>query len=471
MRTGPRNRDAISRVRSARRPLRVPYQRRFFRYGKRETTCLRFFAFIARISKLANRRLINRVRRGFLLAFASFFLFAGGCASQPPEPFVISDAQDNYDALPAGLPAIAILPVSAASGVSRETVLDLEDELRRQLAWGGRFKPVTMGKWLDSAFTRSRAANPFILLAALREERYPAPLRALCKPSVFISQGYHILHLNVFPLTGSPYPLNIIRFFREGREIKPLIAACLEELSLRFDEAVREPETGKKRIILESFTLEFHKLLELESGEFEFISAPFITQHGLILRDSDDFFSLFLGYGLGASGLVRVMRSAGLADYAESGKGNPATADYLIRGRVQLSDEMNILYADVLETSGRNVLPGVRHPFRGTDFKSIWNACQEAACLILESLYPPGSLVRVPPLSAWGSGFFRDAMLIGWDRLDYMVLPKGMYEIKTGPLVGQGGETPEKTFYILLDTETLVFEDREGKYVWNLLRK
>ncbi|MDR1179908.1 MAG: hypothetical protein LBK44_05325, partial [Spirochaetales bacterium] len=91
--------------------------------------------------------------------------------------------------------------------------------------------------------------------------------------------------------------------------------------------------------------------------------------------------------------------------------------------------------------------------------------------LILESLYPPGSLVRVPPLSAGGRGFFRDATLIGWDRLDYMVLPKGMYEIKTGPLLGQSAKSSEKTFYILLDTETLVFEDREGKYVWNLLRK
>lgn len=407
----------------------------------------------------------------FLAAFVPLFLFPGGCASQPPQTLVVSDAQDAYEALPAGLPAIALLPVRAASGVPQETLAELEDELRRQFALGGKFKPVTIGKWLDSAFTRPRAANPFALLAALREERYPAPLQALCKPSVFISQGYCILHLGFFPLAGSPYPFGILRFFRESGDIKAVIAACLEEFALRFPAALREPEKGKKRIIVESFALEFRRLLELENGEFEFIGVPFVTQQGFIVRDTDDFFSLFTAYGLEASGIVRVMRPADLADYADGGKAGPSRADYLVRGRVQLSDEMNILYADVVETSGDKVLLGVRHPFRGTDFRSIWEACQEAVRLILEGLYPPGSLVRVPLLSAGGRGFFRDAMLIGWDRLDCVVLPKGMYEIKTGSILRQGAELLEKTFYVLLDTENLVFEDREGKYVWNLLQK
>jgi hypothetical protein len=406
-----------------------------------------------------------------ILALAPLFLFPAGCVSPPPETLVISDAQDNYAALPASLPAIALLPASLASGVSRETVSELEDELRRQFAAGGKFKPVTLDKWLASAFTQPRAADPFALLEALREERYPVPLQALCKPSMFISEGYLILHLSVFPLSGSPYPLSVLRFFKEGGDIREAVSACLEELDARFAAAFHEPETGKKRIVVENFSLEFRKLLELESGEFEFIGAPFITQHGFILRDADDFFSLFLGYSLEAAGIARVMRSAGLADYAQSGKAAPSRADYVIRGRVQLSDEMNILYADVTETAGGKPVLGLRHPFRETDFKSIWDACQEAACLILEGLYPPGSLTRVPPLSARGSGFFRDSMLIGWDRLERMVFPKGMYEIKTGSRLRQSAEASAKTFYILLDTENLIFEDREGKYVWNLLQK
>ncbi|MDR1624925.1 MAG: hypothetical protein LBT33_00155 [Spirochaetia bacterium] len=407
----------------------------------------------------------------FLVALAPPFLFLVGCASQPPEAIVVSDAQDAYDALPAGLPALALLPAWAASGVPRETLAGLEEELRRQLVFGGKFRPVTMGKWLDSAFTRPRAEGPFVLLAALREERYPAPLEALCKPSVFVGGGYGILHLVFFPLAGSPYPFAVMRFFREGEDIKPLVAACLEELPLRLAAARREAETGKKRVVLEGFALEFRKLLELESGEFEFIGAPFITQQGFVVREGDDFFSFFLGYGLEASGLVRVMPGAALGDYAEGGKRDPARADYLVRGRVQLSDQMNILYAEVVEASGGGVLLGLRHPFRGTDFRSIWDACQEAARLILEGLHPPGSLVRLPPLAAAGRGFFRDGMLIGWDRLERAVLPKGMYEIRTGSPLRQGGDPWAKTFYVLLDRENLVFEDREGKYVWNLLQK
>ncbi|MCL1818870.1 MAG: hypothetical protein FWG35_08050, partial [Spirochaetaceae bacterium] len=274
------------------------------------------------------------------------------------------------------------------------------------------------------------------------------------------------------PFAGSPYPVSVLRFFREGEEAEAL-SACLEELYARFF-ARRE---DKKRVAIESFGLEFRKLLELESGEFEFIAAPLVVHSGITLREGDDFYSLLVGYCLAATDMVEVMPLADFADYAEA-KALSAEADYLVRGRVQLSEEMNVLFVEVFAAGTGTRLLGLRHPFRESGLAAVWEACREAAFLIIENLFPAAAFGQTPPLAAEGRGFFRNSMLIGRDRLERYLLPRGMHEIRLGSYLRQDeppGEGEDKSsprvFYVLLDTENRIFRDREGEYVWNLLRK
>jgi hypothetical protein len=399
------------------------------------------------------------------------------CAS-PPEAQLrtLTDAQDSYAALAETVPALLVLPASAASSVPQETVHALEEAFRRRLVAAGKLKPVTMGKWLASTFGRRKAANPFAFLSSLREERYTVPLLALCKPHVFGVPGFYGLHLNVFPFADSPYPISVLRFFREEEDPGEVLEACLEELFARLP--FPRKEEGKKRVAVESFRLEFRKLLELESGEFEFIGAPLAVQSGLALREGDDFFSLLLGYCLAATDMVRVMRLADFSDYADTSRAGAGDADYIVRGRVQLSDEVNILYADVYAPGGGAKILGVRHPFQGSSLQIVWEACREAAALIIENLFPGSAFGGVPPLSAEGRGFFHNAMLIGRDRLARYLLPRGMHEIRLGSYLRQDGEPSggeqepaAEVFYVLLDTENRIFRGRQGEYVWNLLKK
>ena len=412
-----------------------------------------------------------------LWAFVLPFIFFA-CVSEPEaELRVITETQDKYAALAETVPGLLVLPGAASSGVAPEVLHALEDGLRRQLAGGGKFKPLTMGRWLAAAYGSQKAAGPFALLTSLREERYPVPLQGLCKMYVFYTGDHYGVYLSVFSFSGSLYPVSVLRFFREGEDAARIASACLEEAYARF--FVPRRGEGRKRLAIESFSLEFRKLLELESGEFEFIAAPLSVQQGHTLREGDDYFSLLVGYCLAAADMFEVMRLAELSGYAGTSAGT--AADYLLRGRVQLSAEMNILYADLYAASGGQRLASLRHPFKGSGLKAVWDACREVSALIIESIFPAGAFGQVPPLEAPGRGFFCNNMLVGRDSLERCFLPRGMYEIRTGSYLRQdddvsagradGEERHPRVFYVLLDRETRVFYDREGEYLWNLLRK
>ena len=442
-----------------------------------------------------------------------FFLLAG-CATEPAEVLVVSDTQDKYTALPDTLPAVIMLPTAATSLVLPDTIRSYDDELRKQLVHDGRLKPLLMGKWLATTFAQNRAVNPFEVFTSIRAEQYTVPLQAVCKTFIFRSEDYYVIQLNVFSLDANPYPVNVLRFFQDEKDIPNIVSACLEEMYARF--FVQNRGAGKKRIAMESFKLDFLKLLAMESGEFEFIAAPLVTQYGLTLREDDDFFSVITGYLFAATDMFQVMRFSDFSEYSGTGAITASHADYIIRGRIQLADEINILYVDVYTTEDNIKIVTVKHPFKDPSLKNIWDACQAAVSLIVENILPSDSYGFVPPLEVPEHGFYYKNMFIGWDNLKHYTLARGMHEITTGSYLRQTEDeniplednassslsgltamipkpgislpqTPSatekksatkkkessvtKVFYILLDTENRIFTDREGEYVWNLLKK
>lgn len=421
----------------------------------------------------------------------------------PQEPEIIvknlTDLQDRYNSMSPTIPGMVMLGTIATTIVPVEMPGEIDRELARQLVMGGKIKPISIQKWLTSTYYGKKANNPFTLMNAIKAEHYAVPLQFICKPYIFKCEDYYILHVNFYSLTGTAYPVSVLRLFETSGDIPAVIGAILDEMQLRMYEQNRG--ANKKRIVVENFRLDFLKLVALDSGEFEFIQAPFINQYGVALRDGDDFFSLLLGYSLASTSLYQVIRPADFSDFAASAGLDSNVADYIIQGRVQLSAELSVLYVTVRDVKNNSTVITIKYPLHDCSLKNIWNAYREISIKITSAISPSSGFGIVPNLSAPERGMYINNMFVGWDSVDYLVLPKGMHQVYTGSYFRSGSsldgferpivqEEPDKkgkkkndepppvekepgigTFYVLLDTMERVFTDREGEYVWNFLKK
>lgn len=423
---------------------------------------------------------------GFLLLSMPQSLFASGIKnlfSKEQEIKDVTDMQDRYAALNETIPALIMFPVTASSAVPGEITQYLEEMLPRQLVGGGKFKPVSMQRWLFSAFREPRAKSPFEMMDAIRAERYTVPIQYICKPYVFKCENFFVLTLDVYPL-ASYYPVTSVRFFAAKEDLDKVLASCLDELYSRLPPG---QSADKKRIVVQGFKLDFLKLVALGSGEFEFIPAPFIEQHAVALREGDDYFSRVLAYTLASTELFRTFRTSDFADYSEPGVVVNQT-DYVIQGKVQLSAEMCVLYVDLFDSRGTNKLASIKYPLERFSLKDVWDAYRDITTYIVSSVYETGTYGKVSLLTEKGRGFYLNNMFIGWNTLENFILPKGMHSITTGSYYQ--AETAEAafendaaakrqwqnsawvgTYYVFLDTLDHVFTDREGEYAWNLLKK
>jgi hypothetical protein len=402
--------------------------------------------------------------------------------AEAPQIIVISDLQDRYNALSTTVPGVIMLPPTASSAVPADIIHQLGEELARKMVNDGKLRPVLMQQWLAASYAENKAASPFALINAIRTERYTVPLQYICRPYVFKSENFFGLTLDVYPLV-SYYPVTVFRFFTGTDDLANVLAICLDELYLRL--FIPEQPNTRKRVIVQDFKLDFLKLVTLESGEFEFIPAPFIAQHDVALRDGDDYFSRVLGYTLTTTDLFQVFRPADFADFAAPGTGT-GVADYIIQGRVQLSAEMSVLYVDLFDARGMNKIVSLRYPLEEFSIKNIWDAYRDITTYIVSHVYDSESFGIVPALTEKGRGFYANNMFVGWDSLENFILPKGMHTITTGSYYRSGTELLNferetntrrnrnpgvGTFYVFLDTLDHVFYDREGEYAWNLLKK
>jgi hypothetical protein len=384
-----------------------------------------------------------------------------------PEIKVITEMQDKYDALPETLPAIVVLPASGTSAVPPELITEFNGQISQQMVLQSKLKPVVMTKYLSATFLNNKAANPFTLLQALAEERYTVPLRLLCKPFIFKNEQNYIVRLAFYRLNDSFYPIEIIRSFTNTTHLPKVIASCLEEFSVRyFTEAA---PSDKKKILIREFTLEFRKLVELVSGEFEFVPAPFIQQTDFTLKDEDDYFSLLFGYILSSTDMFETFRLADFKEFAGINNSAYNSADYVVTGRVQLTDQVGFLYINLINAKDGIIIQSVKHPLIDFSLSSLIDAYREIGWLFSQKIFPQDSIYLVPHFKDSGNIFYYRDRLIGWDTLKYFFLPSGMHVIQTQPY--SVAASPAHTYYILLDTEQHIFTDKEGKYAWNLLQK
>jgi hypothetical protein len=233
------------------------------------------------------------------------------------------------------------------------------------------------------------------------------------------------------------------------------------------------PRDARKRVVIDDFKLDFFQLAQLPSGEFDFVSTPFIEKEGVVLRDGDDFFSRIMGYILETTNLFQVMQIGDFNEYSNAVIPRTTTfVDYRIQGRVQLSSHECVLYIDVLDVrSGINIL-SLRYPLLSYTFDGIWNAYRFLSVQIIERLFERESYEVIPTLKSPRRSFFANNMFVGWNTLENFVLPRGLHIISTGtPYRIEHDSNSINSYHVMLDNKVVVYTDTVGRRIWNLLQK
>ncbi len=432
-----------------------------------------------------------------LLICAIIFLFPysllakGNKEDIEPEIRVINDMQNLYSSFDETVPAIVMLPAQGSSIIPGEMLLKIDTELTRQMVTNKIAKPVLMTRWLTLTYGngQKKAENPFDLFSAVSSEKYSVSLRGFCRPYIFKSQDFFILELEFYSLSITNYPVKIIRFFNNEQEIANVVSVCLNEFKTRFFSLSAAVEKGKKRVVIDPFTMDLRKIVELESGEFDFITTPFITLDGIPIRAGDDYFSKILGYQLASTQLFQVMNFSALSEYSETHGINSVNADYRIKGKVKLTDKINIILVDVYDLKNNSKIYSIQYPMDVMPLRDVWNIYQLISEKIVSTIFTAEQYSYVPQLEAPKYGFFINDMFAGWDIIKNFALPKGLHKIKTGsylsidsdyippPQTDSNGkkiaefEKMDSTYFLLLENVPMIFTDRKGEYVWKLLEK
>jgi len=396
-----------------------------------------------------------------------FVIFAGGALEgKPAEVKVVTELQDRYNALTA--PGMVMLPISGISVVAPDFLVKVENELYKQLVNDGKIKPVKMQSWLLSRYA-NKADNPFAIINVIKAEQFSLPLQYIGKPVVFMDGNRYYFVLYVYRLE-TYYPVIVFRQLASLDTLNDMIASCIEELNARLSRQVSR--VVRKRVVIDDFKLEFFRLVE-QKDEFEFIAAPFIEKEGVILREGDDFFSRIMGYILVSTNLFQVFQVGDFKEYSNAVIGNNSTmADYRIQGRVQLTEQECVFFVDVLDVRSGAKVVSLRYPLLSYSFEEVWGIYRQISVQIVAKLFDQESYGVIPTLVSPGRSFFVNNMFVGWNTLENFILARGLHVISTGSSYRiEAGKDTVNSYHIILDNQIMVYINKEGRRIWNLLNK
>lgn len=386
--------------------------------------------------------------------------------SKSGEIRVVTDLQDRYNALVA--PGIVMLPMSGTSVVSPDFLIKIENELYKQFVNNGKLKPVKMQSWLLTKYT-NKSNNPFAVINDIKAEQFSLPVQYIGKPVVFMDNNRYYFIINIYPME-TYYPLIIFRQLTSLDTVNDMIASCIEELHTRLSQP---PSKGiRKRVVIDDFKIDFFRLVE-QKDEFEFIAAPFIEKKGIVLREGDDFFSRIMGYILATTNLFEIFQLGDFKEYSNSVISNNSTmADYRIKGHVQLTEQECVFYVEVFNISSGASVISLRYPLLSYSFEAVWSIYRQISVQIIAKLFDQESYGIVPNLASAGRGFFANNMFVGWNTLENFVLARGLHVIYTGSSYRiAAGSNTVNSYHVILDNQSMVYKNREGRRIWNLINK
>ena len=100
-------------------------------------------------------------------------------------------------------------------------------------------------------------------------------------------------------------------------------------------------------------------------------------------------------------------------------------ADYIVEGRVQLADQINIFHISLKDAKNNKTIKEVK--FFNPDFSlsGLWDSYHNIIYSLADYIFGKDGYGVVPDINTPGQGLFINNIFIGWDKLEQGVLPKG----------------------------------------------
>ncbi len=392
--------------------------------------------------------------------------------------------QEKYDSLSELVPCFVMLQPNTTSSVPAYIAEEFQKVLYRAMVNTEKIKPVSLDKWLIGKFGLNKASNSKEFIYAISDERYPCIMAGVCQPFILKSSDGYVLILSFYKLSDNGFPIIVVRTVPSLSELPKIIAAMLNEyISISENKLF---ETGKKyKIIVKPFVLESRTYIGQSTGEFDYIPSTFIEQDGVTIKAEDDIFSRLFSYLLYTTEMVQAVPVNDLNQFVKVESNSYEYADYIVEGRVQLTDQINIFHISLKNAKTNKLIKEVK--FFSPDFTmgGLWDSYHNIIFSLADDIFGKDSYGVVPDIKTPGQGLFINNIFLGWDRLEKCVLPKGKHFIFTGDYYHPDSSMEIKgkskavdingniyrSFFLYLDDRNWIFRGKDGERVWKLLEK
>lgn len=420
----------------------------------------------------------------FLFIFVSWNSFTASIEDFKVGTESVVGIQEKYDSLSEVVPGFIMLPIEGTSAIPTFVKEEFKNILNREMVLTDVMKPVSLEKWLIGKFGLEKAKNSKDFVTAIFDERYPCTISGLCQPYIFQLSDKFVILLSFYRLADKGFPITVLRHVSSLDQMAKAIAAMLKEYNLIIES--KNFENGNKiKVIVKPFTLESRTYIGHSKGEFDYISASFIEQDGIIIKGEDDFFSRLFSYSLYTTEMVKSVSCLDLNQYVNSKYNSYGYADFVIEGRIQLTDQINIYHISLKEASSNKIIKEVKYFSSDFSLSGVWEAYNNVIYSLADYLFGKEGYGVVPDIYTPGQGLFINNIFLGWDKLQKCVLPKGKHFIYTGDYLQPDAFVEIKakdkavdingdlyrSFFLYLDERNWIFRGKDGERVWKLLEK
>lgn len=430
-----------------------------------------------------------KIKKIILLFFSLFICgisFAAGLEdvqayinSEPEIPI-----QERYDALSELVPGFIMLQTNSTSVIPSYIAEEYQNKIYRAMVNTDKMKPVSLDKYLIQKYGIDKARNAKDFIYELADERYPCLIIGVCQPFILKSSDGYVLILSFYRFSDNGFPITVVRTIPNLSTMTEALNAMLVEYNSIVESKLFET-AKKQKIIVKPFVLESRTYIGQSTGEFDYIPSSFIEQDGITIKPEDDMFSRLFSYLLYTTEMVQAVAAIDLNQYVNTKYNTYDFADYVISGRVQLTDQINIFHITLHDAKTDTVIKEVK--FFNPDFSmaGLWDSYHNIIYSLANSIFGVDQYGVVPDIKTPGQGLFINNIFLGWDRLEKCVLPKGKHFIYTGDYLKPDASVSVKdkskttdingnlyrSFFLFLDDRNWIFRGKDGERVWKLLEK
>lgn len=389
-----------------------------------------------------------------------------------------TDIQSIYNEMSDLIPAVVYFQPTYTTGVDFKYVRILDYELKNQMIKNHVFKPVLMNKWLDLTYGENKASTIYKLISDLKKERYSVNLFGICKSYIYKIDERYVIKVSINSFSKNGYPTSAVRIIKSEKEIKEAVKYMLLDIS----ELIKTKSEEKVKLAVAPFSIECRTLIEQKTGEFDFIPTSFSEQEGVELKSNDDYFSELFAYQAQCTGLYDAVTIQNIDEYVGKSTVRSTSlsnsADYLIKGRLVLTNLYNVITIDVENTKTGKVIKTMTHITESLDLTEIWKFNYKFLSDISLELFDSSTVRNIEYINILGRCFYMNGMFAGFDTIQDIPIKMGKTVINTGTYLSSDislnsellySKKNKDLFVFASKEELLIYKGRKGAYIWNLL--